>query len=369
MPPSSSKRVVLASVLKPVDDTRMVEKMAVSLTRDGRFAVTVIGYGKSENAMPGISIYGLGEFKRVSVARLLAPLQVLVKCYQVKPEILIVNTHELLVVGLANRILFGTEIWYDLQENYYRNIRFGGVFPRLVRTPLALFVRAKEKLLAPFFKGFFLAEKGYELELTFLGNRALVLENKVTRTTVIPRKKGAHFTFLFSGTLAESTGVFDAIRLVRAIRDQGAEVRLRIIGYAALQDVRERLMLASSTAPFVSLEGIDRLVPHRQIMAAIAEADAGIIAYPDSPHTTHSIPTKLYEYLGNQLPIVCVNHPAWCELIEKWQAGVCIDFKNFQASEVWQRLATGRFYPTPPTDVFWEDEEPRFIRALADQVG
>jgi hypothetical protein len=363
MHPLRRKKVVLASVLKPLDDTRMYEKMALSLVQDGRFAVTVVGFGEMPNAASNVQLVGLGRFGRLSFQRAWAPLRVLLKCIQVKPDILIVNTHELLLVGAANRILFGCQIWYDLQENYYRNIRFGGAFPSVVRLPLALWVRAKEKLLAPLYTGFFPAEKGYLHEMDFFGGRAHVLENKVARSSLQPRKKRPVFTFLFSGTLAPSTGIFEAVQFVKTLRAHGAPVRLDVIGYAALPEVREQLQAAVSEAPFIILTGVDQLVPHSAIMGAIAQADAGIIAYPPSPHTVHSIPTKLYEYLGSQLPIVCVHHPVWSELVRTWQAGISIDFKQFDATTLWQQLQSD-FYPTQPEKVFWEEEALKFIEAL-----
>lgn len=364
MPPAIRKRVVLAAILKPINDTRMYEKMALSLAQAGVYQVTVIGRGSAAANHAAVHFFSLGNFGRIGLARLVAPLKVLVKCLQVKPEILIVTTHELLIVALINRILFGTRIWYDIQENYYRNIRFGGAFPPVISEFLALFVRLKEKATAPFFQGFFLAETGYTRELNFVGRRAIVLENKVVRAPLPTRKKATEFTFLFSGTLAASTGVFSAIELVRRIRETGAAVRLLIIGYAAQTSIQHRLRAASDTLDFIALEGVHELVPHTRILEAIAEAHAGIVAYPDSPHTQSAIPTKLYEYLAHQLPIVCINHPTWSACITKWQAGLSIDFENYEPVEVWNQLRHAHFYPTPPTGVFWEDEEPKLLDAL-----
>lgn len=358
------RRVMLASVLKPVDDTRMYEKMALTLLATGRFTLAVAGAGTTVPHTPEIQFFPLGRFARISAGRLLAPLKVLLACHQVKPQILIVNTHELLTVALISRILFGSEIWYDVQENYYRNIRFGGTFPPLVRGIIAGMVRAKERALAQFFSGFFLAEQGYQCEFTFFGSRAVILENKVSRRQLAPRRRGPVFTFLFSGTLAPATGVFEAIKLVKAVRAKGAPVHLRIIGFSAQPAVRQALRNACNPSDFITLEGVDSLVPHNRILEAIALADAGIISYPPSPHTENAIPTKLYEYLGNQLPIVCTRHPVWSALVDRWQAGISIDFDRYEADVVWQQISHHNFYPTPPVNVFWEDEAQRFLDAL-----
>src|SRR6185295_1201799 len=103
------RRIVIASLLKPVDDTRMFEKMAVTLSDSGQYEIYIIGH-PSQNipANANIHFFPLPAFSRISFGRLLAPLRVLRILYQVKPQILIVNTHELLIVAVLNRILFGT---------------------------------------------------------------------------------------------------------------------------------------------------------------------------------------------------------------------------------------------------------------------
>ena len=104
------RRIVLASILKPVDDTRMFEKMAVSLARVNEYEIFVIGFPTKEPKVisQNITQIPLKKFNRLSIGRLLAPLKVLNYIYKVKPEVLMVNTHELLLVSCVNRIFFYT---------------------------------------------------------------------------------------------------------------------------------------------------------------------------------------------------------------------------------------------------------------------
>ena len=202
------RRLVIASVLKPIDDTRMYEKMATSLGILEDCDVTVIGFAsKHIPAETGITFLPLPAFSRIGISRLTAPVRVLTRTYQLKPEVLIVNTYELLIVAIVNRILFGTKIIYDIRENYFRNVAHTTSVGYLLRWPLAALVRLKEKVLAPFFHHFILAEKAYESEFNFFKDRFTILENRsvkraVTVATRDPRR------LLFSGTLARSKGVF-----------------------------------------------------------------------------------------------------------------------------------------------------------------
>ena len=181
------RRIVLASILKPVNDTRMFEKIGVSLVQSGQYEVNIIGY-PTESAIsdPNVHFHPLPKFKRLSFARFTARLKVLKFIIKVKPELLIVTTHELLEVAILIRIFFGTKIIYDIQENYWRNILYTDAFPKIIRPLIASFVRLKEWATSPFFSRFLLAEKCYAYELGFLKNKFVVIENKCKVINSVP---------------------------------------------------------------------------------------------------------------------------------------------------------------------------------------
>jgi len=362
------QRIVLASILKPVDDTRMFEKMARSLSKITDYEIYVIGYpGQSKiNEHQSITQLPLMPFKRLSLSRMLAPWHVLQKMYKVKPKVLIVNTHELLIVSILNRILFGTQIIYDIRENYWRNILNTSAFPVGFRFLIAGWVRLKEKLTAPLFHSIFLAEKTYERELTFVMGKQLVLENKTllpdgfTRTT-IPQK----INLLFSGTLAESTGVFDAIELGKKLHQLDTRIELKIIGYCAVASTLDRIQKSISDHSFITLVGGHDLVSHSKIFEAIASADFGIIAYPPSAHIENRVPTKLYEYLTCRLPIILQDYKPWVEICAPHKAALVISFKSYKPTEVLKEMSAD-FYVSEPTDVTWASEEPKLLSHIGE---
>jgi glycosyltransferase involved in cell wall biosynthesis len=359
------RRIVLASILKPVDDTRMSEKLAASLARLEGYEVYVIGY-PSQSKTPADSIIRipLKPFSRISIGRLLAPLAVLKKCIQVKPEILIVNTHELLIVSVVNRILFGTKIVYDIQENYARNILHTTAFAWPLKPLLAGWVRFKEMLLTPLFHGVLLAEKCYANELPFVRSKSLVLENKaVVPANFIRQPPADKIKLVFTGTLAESTGVFQAISLALKLHQLNPKVELEIIGYCALPATLLKIKSAIAGCSFIKLTGGDQLVPHTEILEAIRTASFGIICYPPAPHIRGKVPTKLYEYLACQLPILLQPEPAWIELCEPHHAAIAVDFDNPDFPKILAQL-NDSFYTSQPMNVTWRDEEAQFLEQV-----
>lgn len=326
MHPNPKKRtIVIASVLKPVDDTRMFEKMGVSLAQEN-FNIFIIGQAsKVIPVHPNIQFIQFKNIKRISIGRVVLPFRISLKILQLKPEALIVNTHELLIVSLLNRIIFGAKIVYDIRENYYRNIIFSESFSAPVKGLIAAMVRAKEKLTAPFIHHFFLAERTYGKELTFTRNRYTILENKAIAGTSGSRQTSPGFKLLFTGTIARSTGVFEAISLAESLHKINPAVTLTIVGYCALQKVREELRQATYNKPFIQLRGIDQLVPHTEIIQAINAADFGIISYPSSPHTYNAMPTKLFEYMAFKLPILTWQNQSFSNVVISNKAGLMAD--------------------------------------------
>ncbi|MBK5279136.1 MAG: glycosyltransferase, partial [Bacteroidia bacterium] len=338
------RTIVLASILKPIDDTRMFEKFGISLSDSGDYNVLIIGYPATvKPAYPNVEFITSQPFARLSIGRWIAPLKVFLKLRKVKHDILIVNTHELLLVGMLNRIFFGVKIIYDIQENYYRNILHTDAFPSFIRSVLALWVRTKEKLTAPFFHWFLLAEKGYEKEFSFTGKRFTIIENKPRVSTHLIHVKRLEITqLLFSGTLAESTGVFQAINLVKNLHEFDNTIRLHIIGYAAKKSTYLRIQDEISSYSFITLTGGNHLVPHQEIMEAISKADFGIIIYPPSTHTQNSMPTKLYEYVASKLPILLQDHKPWVEFCKPFHAAIVL--AGTSSIELLSKMKTEAFY-------------------------
>jgi len=361
------RRIVLASILKPVDDTRMFEKMAGALAKVNEYDIFVIGFPTKEPnlSITNITLIPLKSFTRLSIARLLAPLKVLNLIYKVKPEVLIVNTHELLIVSCVNRILFGAQIIYDIRENYWRNILNTTAFPSLLRPVIAGFVRLKEKLFAPLFQAFILAEKTYEKELKFVRGKSLIIENKTLLPAGFNRAKSGEKTkLLFSGTLAASTGVFEAIELSKKLHQIDSRIELKIIGFCALAPTLLEIKKSIQNSPFITLVGGSELVPHKHIFEAIAAADFGIICYPPSRHIENRIPTKLYEYLACKLPIILTDYKPWEELCQPYQAALVINVKDCNPKDLIRQMLTHTFYTSEPEDVTWATEEPKLLSLI-----
>ncbi len=360
------RRIVIASVLKPVDDTRMTEKIGSTLAE--KFEVHVIGFpSESASIVPGITCHTLSDvpFNRLSVKRLTAELRFMAKAWKLRPDDVIICTHELLFAGWILKILTGCKLIYDVQENYFRNILYTTAFPWVLRPFVATYVRVKEWLFSFSVNHFILAESSYANELNFLRNSFTILENKYKGILhVRPSRVWGNQEFiqlLFSGTLAETTGVFIAIDIAAKLHQVDSRIRLRIVGYAARKEELNAIVSAISDKDYISLVGGSELVPHERIVEEIRNADFGIVSYPKNTSTTGSMPTKLFEYLANTLPMILVNRPEWVDLCGRYDASIPFEIGSIDPVRLHRQMTTSVFYSSSPSGVTWQTESPRLF--------
>jgi glycogen(starch) synthase len=374
--------VVLASVLKPVDDTRMRGKFAETLHQRPDLRLHVAGRAISAGlapahaaASPRIQHHVIFWSSRLSLERLAAQWRYWRLLRRLHPALVVVHAPELLPLTLLWRHLGrGRQFIYDIQENYALNIRSQGVYPAALRGLLAGCLRWVESLAARRASAVVLAEASYADELPFLTelppSQILLLENKYQPQPgqVLPRTarplpaRTEPLRLLFSGTIAELTGVHEAIALARHL---GAAwpggVQLTIIGFCQQPALLAELQqVAATEASWLTLIGGAALVPHAQVIAEMQRSHLGLLPYRPHPSTERCRPTKLFEYLAHGLPVLVPPNPLWTEPVQAHRAGLVVDFLQpaTAAVQVAEVLPTTVFYPAgPPTsEVLWAHE-------------
>jgi glycosyltransferase involved in cell wall biosynthesis len=366
-------RILLASILKPVADTRMCDKLGRSLAKIPGSEIHLFGGASTiTQNQDNLFFHPLLTFKRLSFKRLLAQWKYYKTLHKVKPEIIVVTTPELLPVSILFKILFKAELYYDVQENYFSNITNQNTYPKLLRPLLAQSVKLFERLSARFITHYFLAERSYGRELSFLGKNYTVLENKYLKVTPetsrsVPVKISISkpLNLLYSGTIADVYGIWQAIDLAEKLHKLNPEVRLTIIGYCAQGTTLKNIQEHIKNKAFIKLVGGKFPVPHSEIREAIKSADIGLLAYLPNPSTANCIPTKLFEYMAEGLPMLIPHNLLWEELINKADAGISIDYFNINAAEILNQLGNLTFYVRGiPDDVFWNSEEEKLLTAI-----
>ncbi len=373
--------VLLASVLKPVDDTRMRGKFAETLRERPGTRVHIAGRRAGPTASlpaPEVFQHPIFDGTRLSLGRLGAQWRYWRLLRQLRPALVVVHAPELLPLTLLwQRLGRGRRFVYDIRENYALNVTTQGLYRGRTRRWLAAGLRWVEGHAARRAAGLILAEASYAGELPFLhrlpASRVVVLENKYqpAPTEILPRAARPApgptepLRLLYSGTISALNGVWQAEAVAALLHPRWpGGVVLTVIGFCQSPELLRRLRLLAAQAPWLRLISGAEPVPHSAIAAEIRHAHFGLLPYLPHPSTERCRPTKLFEYLANGLPVLVPKNPLWQELVERYDAGLVADVQQpavmadllFAALE--QPAARGSgFYPSGvPTDVLWAAE-------------
>ncbi|MCK5278953.1 MAG: glycosyltransferase [Cyclobacteriaceae bacterium] len=363
----TKKVIAIISVLKPVDDTRNFEKIARSLSNTNKYDINIIGFSTINiPSCPNITFHPVFNFKRTSINRLRVPIIVYKKLLKLKPELIIVTTPELLIVSLLYKILFGAKIIYDIQENYYRNMVYTSSYPALLKYPIALSVRTIELVSSLFIDKFILAEKVYLGQMKYLSSKAEIIENRALIPDFVKNmepSKNKNLVFVYSGTIAEHYGIFDAIDFIINLKAAIGHINFIIIGYAAKNKIYKRLQRVTEHLDYIKIIGGDRLVPHDQVLMELQRADFCLLPYQINKSTEGCIPTKLFECLAMEKPVIISSNPAWNSIVLKNNAGIIHDFK--EESHTFQHKLYAKYYGNHMSSHYiWENSSDKLLATV-----
>ncbi len=363
------RKILIASFLKPVNDIRSYKKIAKSLAINSGYDLYCIGYPANiELSDNKVKLLPLSYFNKSGFGRIKARWEAYKYYVKVKPELIIVNSPDLLVVTCIYKILFGSKIIYDIRENYFRNLWYQKNYFFCLRHLLALLTRSKEVFLSPLFSYFILAEKVYATQLNFIGNRYIVIENKSLAPTKKrgEKKNSSSIQFLISGTIATEYGVLEGINFFTKIVELNPNSSLKIIGYCANKYLHQKLIGLAKTNSKISLEIESNPVEHSKIEQSIIDSDFGLLPYRKNQSIQGKWPTKIFEYMAHQLPIIIEKNKVWNEFIAKHNAGISIDFSTNPSTNI-STLLSQKFYNTPlPHNIFWRSEELKLNTVIKD---
>ncbi|MEM9340038.1 MAG: hypothetical protein AAGA66_14980 [Bacteroidota bacterium] len=362
------KKIVIANTLKPVDDVRAFEKLAQSMAKTNKYEVNIIGNeGKKESGHPLISFHPHQLSKFTDLQRLYMRHKTLKRIITLSPHVLIVTTHEYLLIGIFYKIFFQCKLIYDVQEDYKKNLLHISK-QHLLKKIMATTIRLKEIFSQPFIDQYWLAEATYASDLKFTVKKSTVLENKacisnlnLTNTPNTPSNQ-----LLFSGTISHYSQVLLAVGVFEKINSKRNNLTLKIIGQCHDLNLLETLKGLADKNDQILLEISKEPISHDRILSAIHASLLGIIAYQENPVNRNKVPTKLYEYSMYQLPYVIQQQTSWATKGRNLGGAIPIDFMNPDVEFILHQLdQTQTLFPSNyPESETWESLEGALFKSI-----
>lgn len=377
-----NKKIAILSVLKPVDDVRAYKKIAKSVVGNHK-KITLIGFeassfSKKNNTEKNIEFIELfsqiNHGNRLGLWRFFAGFRVLYQLLKIKPHTIIVCAVELLPFTLLYKFFFKTKLIYDMQENYVFNILYQENYPRFLKKPLAFLIRNFEKFSSRFIDLYLLAERCYLEEIPFLKKQNYIfLENKFLieddsdfeRNSIVPSDflTTKNIKFLLYGSFSKTYGTVEGILFFKKLQKEffkkGIQIQLVLAGYCSDKNYSKKITELIKNEPSISLlnNSVSTPISHKILLEKIQKTDFVILPYLFNRSTQNCIPTKFYECLAYQKPMLFSKNEKWKNFLEPLHAGFLVDFESQnlenEAKIVVKKIIAQQFYSKPIDESIW----------------
>ncbi|MCB9232561.1 MAG: glycosyltransferase [Bacteroidia bacterium] len=364
------------TVLNPAVHSRIFFKEALTLKGAG-FAVSIIGQSPDpmESSQKGVRIIPLKPFSRLSARRFFSvPWQILRLALRERARIYVLHTPELLWLTFWLKLLNRAKIVYDVHEDYYLNIRHAGYYPAIFRSLLAPMVKLWERFWMPFLDGVVYAEACFDLGKTARKKSVLAANkfNSQVPAIILPNVP----RLLFSGTIAANWGIWEALELWKKL-NASRMVDLTVAGHThdkELLDKIQQFVAQNGLKARFRLLGGQEYLPHETLLQEIAGCTLGLAFYQLRENLRERIPTKFYEFMALQKPLLFTQNPPWNALNERLGFGkaISLPISEETVAEIGEILKnpTAYFYPKtiPPAEYSWQEEGRKLVTFMQNLI-
>lgn len=241
---------------------------------------------------------------------------------------------EFLPWGVLLKLTTKAKIVYDVHENVRKQILNKTWLPSWSRKPLSLAYVLIEKACLPFIDEIIIAEDSYlenyrgRKNLAAIRNYPILsyLEPHADTTAERAKEPDHSFKVTYVGGITGLRGALELVEALRIVKANGhQEVKLNLIGPVMPADLKDEL------DGLVQKYGLERLVfvpgpvPLEKVFAILRQSHIGIAVLHPDPNYVESLPTKLFEYMAAELPVIVSNFPLWKEIVEGNECGLTVD--------------------------------------------
>ena len=340
------------TVLNPALHSRIFYKWAKSQQRLGN-EVTIIGQSErtEEYLVDHIRIIPINTFSRLSLKRVSLSLRYALILRKIGADALIIHSPELIPLA-ALFLMLGKKVHYDVHEDYAETILYAQHYPKWLKKPMAWVIRKLEKRAAKHFHSISYAERSYENILGLPKKKYHIVRNTFAapEDDLDPLQIPFKEFMLYTGTLAEEWGLWESLSLWKQLNEH-REIALIIAGHThhkAIPQKIQEFVDSSKLRSLFKLIGGNSYVPYQHIIQLIKQAKFGTALYHPLPWIRHKIPTKFYEYMAFDVPLLYTATKEWEIFDQQYKLGIPLKGQApdrlFELLEQWEHQHSPESY-------------------------
>ena len=317
--PAPVHRVAHVTSVHRADDPRIYLKECRSLADAGHH-VTLIARGEAPGDLGAIAFHSLGDVSGRAARVVVMPWRVLRAARHIRAHLYHLHDPELLPVGMVLK-LFGACVIYDAHEDLPRQIAYKPYLPSWSRSGVAMAAGVLEAISTRTFDAVVAATP--RIAARFPPGQTVIVQN-----FPLMREFGAvpPVTYderpplvAYVGRVTPEVGAMvmaDAARLVGSKRP----VRFVIAGPIETELLTE---IARRAAPAkVEMPG---WLGRDEVVCLLGAARVGLVLFQPVQNYVDAYPTKLFEYMASEVPVVASDFPVWRDIVPSVDAGLLVD--------------------------------------------
>jgi glycosyltransferase involved in cell wall biosynthesis len=321
------RHVCHVTTAHPWFDTRIFERMCLGLQRVG-YRVTLVAPVEQPRRERGVEILPTGLTGKA--ARLIGGGRLLQRLRAVDADIYHFHDPELLPWMALFRRLSGKRVIYDVHEYYPESVVDSNYFGWRPLSRLAgLAFGIAEPVLGRGLDGVTGATPPI-LE-RFAGGRARVvtarnvLALEALPSHLEPVELPSPMTIVLGGVMDHNRLMPELIQALAILAPQWPDLTLLAIG-DLLTDPYGAELLAEARRLGISSRFVLRpRVPWATLQAYLARSAVGLVLYRDRRNNHFGLPNRLFEFMGQGVPIVASNYSLVGEVVSEARCGVLLE--------------------------------------------
>lgn len=362
--------VCILTSAHPAFDTRIFHKQAVSLRQAG-YEVTLISHHPESTTRDGIEIEALPPVD--THWDRFVDLWDLYKS-AIKKDADVYHLHDpgLLPVGVGLSARTDAKIIYDVHEQYEKAFQYYDFPPDFITPAFVKFYPRFQSLCCMKFDGVITTNLSTTKQFRQAGHQNVVAIHNYPITDKIKIGKAdvestADFILAYVGSMGPIRGLKQMLNCTHKLCDQGYDVELWLLG-----DLGQYKEMVISHTERHNIKDNIRLfgyVDYSEIFSYLQNADVGLV-FLDPNYIQHDIPTKLFEYMYVNLPVVVTRTESTERIVDR-SFGRLTEFNDIddQARVIGdlldnpeQRRSMGKYGQELVEKRYnWEHEEDRLI--------
>ena len=326
------KAVHITTVHQPFDQ-RIFYRECISLSKAGSEVVLLVRHDKDQVMHSGVKIISLGApVRRQSsiriVSRLYSVLLALTRALSLKADIYHLHDPELLLILPFLKLMSSARVVCDFHEDNVGFMHQKQYLPVFIRSVMAKIMVLFEWSAAHIADAIITADPGVEKRFQEKGVKTVLLYNfpRLDFFPIIHANK-KKYDLVYHGSIPRYH-MEVCFAIDKLLIQKGREVKWIFMGSYGDPEWMENYVVEKGIKSRFEFRG---RIPHDEVAGVVRSARLGIIPLPDLPKFQYNIPTKLFEFMALEMPVVMSDLPPSRPFVKECECAVMVRPDDYEA--------------------------------------